>query len=265
MNFKFLFSQDFDSQKQNFFLYSFKNKPYFEDNASFESFKDIYEYDNGTYSLNFTISVAKNIKEIKEISKSYESFSCGIVFDSLTKYSIYIPYDSSFISYLYSSYYYTTLFNWNNLNDFYNIQALIDNAIYKTLTNSTNSKNLHIFTKLMDSEKPLIIMTSPSSYNEIIVLMIFLFTPCSLALLNHLVIEKESKIKESLLIIGLKNSNFWLSWAIIYGFIILINSIIVTIILNHFEIMSFIRWSVILVIIIIYGLSCCCLYILFIY
>jgi len=170
--------------------------------------------------------------------------------------------------YIHSSYYHYFLsifLNHEDLRKFYKIQALIDDAIYKTLTNSTNSKNLHISTKLMDSEKTSGKMTSPSSYKEIIVLMIFLFTPCSLALLNHLVIEKESKIKESLLIIGLKNSNFWLSWAIIYGFIILINSIIVTIILNHFEIMSFIRWSVILVIIIIYGLSCCCLYILFIY
>ena len=244
MNFKFLFSQDFDNHKQNTFLYNLKNNTFSEEN----------------YSCNITFNVVRNINEIKETSRFEDYVFCGIVFDTLTKYSIYMHNIPFFISEIYSSYYSSPIqTNSEILNQFYQIQALIDDAIYKTLTNSTNSKNIQIYTKLMDAEKTIEKESQLSSYNEIIVLMIFLFTPCSLALLNHLVIEKESRIKESLLIIGLKNSSFWLSWAIIYGLIILINSIIVTIILYHFEVMSFIHWSVILVIMVIYGLSCCCL------
>jgi len=44
-----------------------------------------------------------------------------------------------------------------------------------------------------------------------------------------------------MLIIGLKNSSFWLSWAIIYGFIILFNSVIATIILYQYKLMPHIQ------------------------
>jgi len=143
-------------------------------------------------------------------------------------------------------------------NDFYLIQALTDNAIYKTLTNSTNSKNIHIYTKTMDIEDISRTIIKQSSLESFILYMTLFFAPSILALLNHLVVEKESKIKESMLIIGLKNSSFWLSWAIIYSFIILFNSVIATVMLYQYKLTPFIHWSVMIFIMVIYGLSCCC-------
>lgn len=93
--------------------------------------------------------------------------------------------------------------------------------------------------------------------------MLYFFVPCISSLLILLVIEKESKIKESLVIIGLKRSSFWISWAITYAIVILISSSIVICAIVHFQMFLFVHWSVIYCSIIIYGLSCCCMSFIF--
>jgi len=59
MKFKFLFSQDFDSQKQKKFLYNFKNNTLFK-GYDFKSFEDIFEYDNE--KEDYIFSIAKKYK-----------------------------------------------------------------------------------------------------------------------------------------------------------------------------------------------------------
>ena len=267
LNFKFIFSQDFDIQKQKKFLINFKNNKVFENYNLNENYTVLSDFNKrfekhdkiGNNSSNFTITIVNNINEIEKSTKIKNVFFCGIVFDTTTKYSIYLHYNETEI------FDFLKIYNYESIDprkisfkNFYTVQAIIDNAIYKTLANSTNSKNIYISTKTMDI-KGATNTVIRSSFDSIIMLIILLFTPCTLALLNHLVIEKESRIKESLLIIGLNNSSFWLSWAIIYSFIILFNSIIVTVIIYHFNFISFVHWSVIIVIMVIYGLSCCCL------
>jgi len=270
LNFKFLFPQNFDQEN---FLYNFKNNEFFEDYASVEDNTVLVNFNKSSEehnkiennSSNFTIDIVNNLNEIKETSKKNDVFFCGIAFETPTKYSIYLHYnETEIINYIYLYSYESTTFTDSIIKDFkefYMIQAITDNAVYKTLTNSTNSKNIHIFTKTMDMDMDGITKTLEKQllFNNVIILASFFFIPCILALFNHLVIEKESRIKESLLIIGLNNSSFWLSWAIIYGFIILFNSIIITAIMYHFKFISFIHWSVIVIVMVIYGLSCCCL------
>ena len=269
-NFDFLFSQDFDSQMQDIFLNNFINNNVFKNNnitingntiltSLNKTFENYNVTEDNTYKFNIT--VVNNLSEITENSKSKEKdgFLCGIVFDTTTEYSIYIldsgiSFQNSFELYIFESFSPKS----DIFNEFYLIQALTSNAIYKTLTNSTNSKNIYISTKTMDLDGISESTILQSSIESFILYMTLFFAPSILALLNHLVVEKESKIKESMLIIGLKNSSFWLSWAIIYSFIILFNSIIATIIIYHYKLMPFIHWSAMIFIMVIYGLSCCC-------
>jgi len=62
--------------------------------------------------------------------------------------------------------------------------------------------------------------------------MLFCFVPCINSLLNLLVVEKETRIKEFLVIIGLKRSIFWFSWIVIYWFIIIVSVPLVTLVMH---------------------------------
>lgn len=89
--------------------------------------------------------------------------------------------------------------------------------------------------------------------------MLFYFVPCINCLLNLLVVEKESRIKESLVIIGLKRSIFWFSWIVIYGVIIIMSVVLVTLIMHLTNLYIYIHWSLTITVLFIYGLSCCCI------
>ena len=91
------------------------------------------------------INVVNNLNEITENSNSNNGFFCGIEFDTITKY---LHHESFEILKFFSLYVYESFIPKDSIfYDFSSIQALIDNAIYKSLTNSTNSKNIHMYSK----------------------------------------------------------------------------------------------------------------------
>ncbi|ORY20430.1 hypothetical protein LY90DRAFT_516770 [Neocallimastix californiae] len=190
----------------------------------------------------------------------------GISFKSLTEYTLYISCED-LVSELDEMLEHMVL----NKN-YYNFQILTNNALLKTLINSNsnfnNNNNTNNNNPIQEIEYNYKYMDSfghskKSKDNQLKEYMAFLFSfyfiPCLCTLLNNLVIEKESKIKESLVIIGLKKYNFWLSWIIIYGIIISVGSVFSVIIMTYYEVFSFIPWSILLFTIIIYGLSCVCI------
>ncbi|OUM58754.1 hypothetical protein PIROE2DRAFT_47675, partial [Piromyces sp. E2] len=124
---------------------------------------------------------------------------------------------------------------------------------------SPTSQDFNISYTLLDRNS-FVQKTKENNIQDLLPLFIlFYFIPCVCNLLVFLVIEKESKIKESLVIIGLKKTSFWISWAITYGFIILISSMVVTAVMTFCELFVYIHWSVVIVSMVIYGLSCCSL------
>ncbi|OUM69514.1 hypothetical protein PIROE2DRAFT_2610 [Piromyces sp. E2] len=262
-----IFSQDFNDQMKNTFVENIKTNKLFSNftllpkEQQFSTKQDKTLNNETNVPINdlikkeYKIFVSTSELELKDAYK--ESFNdknekekykfYGIMFKSLTKYEIYFRYNDDDE--------YDELID-KSKDENTKEKTLLIISLVKTLT---NIPEYTVNTKIMDrgsyeynnNNKALSVMTP--------LFMLFYFVPCVSSLLNHLVIEKESRIKESLVIIGLKKSSFWISWAITYGLIITISSVLVTIAMYFFKLFVYINWSATFVVTIVYGLSCCCI------
>jgi len=216
------------------------------------------------------INISKNEDEIIELYRNNYEFNennCdiyGIIFTSPTEYSIRF-------SYYYSLEMYETLIQKRKasyisseyLYDIPIIQTLVDRALIKTYSDPSIYQEYNITKKYMDRVEYSETYNDEGMLDYVSLFMLFYFVPCICSLLNQLVIEKESKIKQSLVIIGLKRSSFWISWAITYGTIIIISSFIATFIIHLTEIYIFIDWSILVTSLLIFGMTCCCISFIF--
>jgi len=223
--------------------------------------EEIY-YEMKINVFNTELELMQYYKEIRNKYRNKNSpsridfFHYGIIFKSATDYELrymitsggqFAKYGSlKSEGYSDDDHYYSFL---------YIMQSIIDQTIVKSLLN--NSIQVHITEKVMDQKGYLSITMKNPIKNAIPLFILFYFVPCICILLNHLVTEKESGIKESMVIVGLDKSTFWISWLIIYLFIILFSSSIVTLSMVYFNILQFTHWTVIFTSIFIYGMSCC--------
>lgn len=74
-------------------------------------------------------------------------------------------------------------------------------------------------------------------------------------LLILIVGEKETKIKEGMKIMGLRDSVFWLSWFIIYALFVLVLSVISTVLLFTLQVFQHTHFVPVFLVILLYGLS----------
>jgi len=190
-----------------------------------------------------------------ETDYSYEIDYIGIVFTSSTSYKLKFRYGDG--GELYDIIKYTSYYN-NRFKTVFLFQSLVDKALINTFAGTSLNTNYSISETYIERDGYYTKNTSFAIRDYIPMFMLFYFVPCVCTLLNHLVIEKESKIKESLVIIGLKKSSFWTSWAITYGSIIIISSTIVSIIMASSHVFDHLGFSVLISIMLMFGLSCCC-------
>eukprot|EP00833_Pecoramyces_ruminatium_P018700 jgi/Orpsp1_1/1192732/evm.model.d7180000095492.1 len=87
------------------------------------------------------------------------------------------------------------------------LQFLIDNTIIESLKNNSTSNidnniDFNIDYKPMDKRRNTVEVRSQGDHQLFCYCLLFYFIPCIFNLLNNLVSEKESKVKESLVIMG---------------------------------------------------------------
>ncbi|ORX79812.1 hypothetical protein BCR32DRAFT_281068 [Anaeromyces robustus] len=203
----------------------------------FDNENDIYKY----YKENFG-----------RYESSFDTEFIGIIFDSPTSYNIRFYYENDIYDELKDTFFYNTNRN------LYLIQILIDKALIKTTVGS-DLINYKIQESFMEKDDYIIKPTDGMVRSILPLFLLFYFIPSIGSLLSHLVIEKESGIKESLIIIGLKRSYFWISWAIIYAIIIIISTTITSIVLSISDVFNYINFSVISFVVLLFGLTCCCI------
>jgi len=271
-------SKNFDKQTQEQFITNFKNNPFFKENnftviEKGMNFTSYYSYNNHDYNSynNVIRQVRFNVFENEDtITKYYKdhydldeynsksvSF-IGIVFTSLTQYFIRFKYSND--NELYEELKNTHGYPYKSqIKETFVSQVLVDKALIQTLVGSSNYKNYNVTETWLERGMYSMKITENIIQDYLPLFMLFYFVPCIGTLLNQLVIEKESKIKESLIIIGLKKSSFWTSWAVTYGTIIVITSILVTIAMIYSHLFSYISFSILIIVMLIYGLSCCCI------
>ena len=221
-------SNDSDQNVSEFKIKVYKNE------EEFETERRKLDYDVDLFIFQFY--------SLTKYSLRYEDFIHGELYDEI-KSKRHIYYNSEY---------------WidDNLQKS-QCQAIVNKAIIKTLAPS--SQDFQISFTMLDRQGTLENIRTYGSAELIPFCMLFYFVPCVCNLLVLLVIEKETKIKESLIIVGLKKSFFWTSWSIVYAAIILLSSIIVTVTMAIFNYFTYVNWSVLIVAMIIYGLECCCI------
>jgi len=185
----------------------------------------------------------------------YSTKYYAIAFSSLSKYTIHFDnHNMELHEYLMNN---SPVFDSSHIDDLYRIQYMIDKALIKIL--SPNAQEIKVNYKIMAKKGYSLKLKENQVEDFVPFFMLFYFVPCISSLLTNLVIEKETRIKESLIIIGLRKSTFWLSWAVTYGIIIIISSIIVSFAMYYFKLFIFIHWSILIIVMLLYGLSCCCI------
>ncbi|ORX45952.1 hypothetical protein BCR36DRAFT_372441 [Piromyces finnis] len=261
VEFGFIFPPEFDNQKRQIFLNNFKSNKFFdkfnylENNQNFtldnEKVNNVHEY-----KIKILENEEESEKELKKSEKEYFIYY-SVIFTSLIKYTIGVYYMEELYEKIKN-----VEFNYIMDNEYFDefeyvskYQTIINKSIIKML--SPNSQDFSISYTLLDRNSYTEKTKENTIQSFVPLFMLFYFIPCICNLLVLLVIEKETKIKESLVIIGLKKSSFWVSWAITYGIIILFTSIIVTAVMIFSELFVYIHWSVLIISIVIFGLSCC--------
>jgi len=270
-NFKILQKQEnfsnFEVDLQNLYLdYEERVKINPNNITKFEPYT-VNFYNNNQRNYEMKINVLNNEQELySQYHAKINFFQYGIKFISPTEYTLYFGYSNELKDILK----YNTEKSYILDYDYYDpiqtasiIQMCIDKAIIKTVSNKFNDVSIKVETKPMDQQKFSLEYSVNSMKSYIPFLMIVYFIPYICNLLNYLVIEKETKIKNSLIIIGLRKSNIWISWAIVYGVIIIVSSILGSHFIYNFDIFLFIKQRIIICILIFFGLSCCSLSFIF--
>lgn len=136
---------------------------------------------------------------------------------------------------------------------FSSLQAIIDVHFIQIVTNQSISSPINIGMKMFPKRK----YDPPQDYlkNVVMIYMNIAFAPYILFLLTNIVTEKENKIKESMKIMGLNMTTFWLSWFITYAVVILIGCIMTTIISSAAKIYGDSQYVIIFLILFLFGLS----------
>nr|XP_033818311.1 ATP-binding cassette sub-family A member 5 isoform X2 [Geotrypetes seraphini] len=172
-----------------------------------------------------------NEEELEGISASSPKEWVGLVFKDMMSYklrffpdavpdaSIHIgsnagcaPLHCKGVKYLHSAF--TTL------------QACIDSAIIQLKTGHSVWENLKP-TEASTMEKPASIEVDTFSRAIILFYLTMIFVPFGYYLSIHVVGEK--KLKEYLIIMGLHNTAYWLSWVLLYAAVILFMSLLMTV------------------------------------
>ncbi|XP_074647073.1 cholesterol transporter ABCA5-like [Tubulanus polymorphus] len=132
------------------------------------------------------------------------------------------------------------------------LQVAIDTAIIQWKSNETIPKQRYQV-KMMPKD---------AHYPSIQVLQILYsiyipmsYTPFLTYLVVYLVYDKERKIKETMQIMGLLNSPYWLSWLIVYAIVILLVTAGIALIGYLFKVFMYSNWLLIALFLYLYGLT----------
>ena len=231
---------------------------------------DANYFANANRTFELKINVLNSEKEFDSHKEKFSTFHYGISFTSPTKYTLYFRSTFELEEMKKKDYIEKNIYT--DFTKFYDtvqtaniIQILIDKAIIKTLSDSSNIviPPVQIQKALMDQKGFSVNYKINNMQSYIPILMMIYFIPCMCSLLHQLVNEKETRVKQSLIVIGLSKSSFWISCSFVYLIIIIISSSILVYFLNLFKMFIFVQKSILFILLTLYGLSCCCIAFIF--
>ncbi|OUM65763.1 hypothetical protein PIROE2DRAFT_7180 [Piromyces sp. E2] len=194
----------------------------------------------------------ENVKILTNTEQFYVKFL------SISEYILYLPVSKPFHKYLEFLSEYKYKYNNQLIFSASQVQALMDNAIISTINTDSFQYKLS-FESIQKSNDYYIIKNERSILSKISLFMIYQFMCNFCVLYSYLVQDSESKFVEKLSRKGVSKSKLWISWAIVYGIMVFINSLIASIFFEIHYITDINTFIIYFSIMFIFGMSCCSL------
>uniref|UniRef100_A0A8C1X7A9 ATP binding cassette subfamily A member 5 n=1 Tax=Cyprinus carpio TaxID=7962 RepID=A0A8C1X7A9_CYPCA len=136
---------------------------------------------------------------------------------------------------------------------FIRLQSLIDAAIIQMKTKRPVWNELKVRAVMMGH--PGTVEVQRSHYALISIYLVLAFTPFVSFLIVNVVTEKEQRLKDTMGMMGLYDSAFWLSWGLLYAALVTTMSILMAVIATCTPLFSKSNFFVIFLLIFLYGIS----------
>ncbi|XP_066474234.1 cholesterol transporter ABCA5-like isoform X2 [Tiliqua scincoides] len=134
------------------------------------------------------------------------------------------------------------------------LQICIDAAIIQLKTNHSVLEDLELTKAVMMGESAIMeIDNFPRAI--ILIYLVIAFSPFGYYLAIHIVAEKEKKLKEFLMMMGLHDTAFWLSWVLLYTSLIFVMSLLMSVIATFSSLFPKSSNFVIFLLFFLYGIS----------
>ncbi|KAF3704067.1 ATP-binding cassette sub-family A member 5 [Channa argus] len=202
-------------------------------------------------------------EEDLENASLYEPSSyVGVVFtdSSAMSYRLRFPYSelplpSDYTESIASCF--TTLANCRAANYWYSgfirLQSLIDAAIIQMQTKRSVRSEMDL--KVVMMGQPGYVEVQKFPHALISIYLVLAFTPFVTFLIVNVAAEKEHRLKDTMTMMGLYDTAFWLSWGLLYAALVTTMSILMSIIATYTELFPTSDFIVIFSLIFLYGIS----------
>lgn len=202
-------------------------------------------------------------EEDLENASLYEPSSyVGVVFtdSSAMSYKLRFPYDQlphpsdyteSFASCLISSMNCRAANYWYS--GFIRLQSLIDAAIIRMQTKRSVWREMDV--KVVMIGQPISVEVQKYPHALISIYLVLAFTPFVTFLIINVAAEKEQRLKDTMTMMGLYDTAFWLSWGLLYAALVTVMSIVMSVIATYSTLFPNSDFFVIFLLIFLYGIS----------
>ncbi|XP_061471624.1 cholesterol transporter ABCA5-like isoform X2 [Rhineura floridana] len=134
------------------------------------------------------------------------------------------------------------------------LQICIDAAIIELKTNNSVLEELES-TKAIMMGRSAVVEIDNFFRAVILIYLVIAFSPFGYFLTIHIMTEKEKKLKEFLMVMGLQDTAFWLSWVLLYTSLIFVMSLLMSVIATFSSLFPKSSSFVIFLLFFLYGIS----------
>ncbi|CAL8264080.1 unnamed protein product [Arctogadus glacialis] len=136
---------------------------------------------------------------------------------------------------------------------FIRLQTLIDATIIQMQTKRSVWTEMNVRVVMMG--QPGSVEVQKFSHALISIYLVLTFTPFVTFLIVNVVAEKEQRLKDTMTMMGLYDTAFWLSWGLLYAGLVLIMSVLMALIATYTALFPNSDFFVIFLLIFLYGIS----------
>ncbi|XP_016100749.1 ATP-binding cassette sub-family A member 5-like [Sinocyclocheilus grahami] len=211
-------------------------------------------------SMNERLEMFSTEKDLENASLYEPDGFVGVVFLDSMSYRLRFPYSqlplpSDFTESITSCY--TNYVNCRAANYWYSgfirLQSLIDAAIIQMKTKRPVWNELKVRAVMMGHPGSVEVQKFPHAL--ISIYLVLAFTPFVSFLIVNVAAEKEQRLKDTMGMMGLYDSAFWLSWGLLYAALVTTMSILMAVIATCTPLFSNSNFFVIFLLIFLYGIS----------